>query len=46
MKLRYTTVHETGGMKGRREELTREEIHKFYRLHWESKIYISGVSDD
>ena len=28
MKLRYTTVMETGGMKGRREEITREEIHK------------------
>jgi phenylacetate-coenzyme A ligase PaaK-like adenylate-forming protein len=28
MKLRYTTLMETGGMKGRREEITREEIHK------------------
>jgi phenylacetate-coenzyme A ligase PaaK-like adenylate-forming protein len=28
MKLRYTTVMETGGMKGRQEEITREEIHK------------------
>ena len=28
MKLRHTTVMETGGMKGRREEITREEIHK------------------
>jgi phenylacetate-coenzyme A ligase PaaK-like adenylate-forming protein len=28
MKLRYTTVMETGGMKGRREEITRDEFHK------------------
>jgi hypothetical protein len=28
MKLRYTAIMETGGMKGRREEITREEIHK------------------
>ncbi len=28
MKLRYTTIMETGGMKGRREEITREEVHK------------------
>jgi hypothetical protein len=28
LKLQYTTVMETGGMKGRREEITREEIHK------------------
>ena len=28
MDLRHTTVMETGGMKGRREEITREEIHK------------------
>ncbi len=27
MKLQYTTVMETGGMKGRRHELTREEVH-------------------
>ena len=27
MPLRYTTIMETGGMKGRKEELTREEIH-------------------
>lgn len=29
MKLKYTTVMETGGMKGRREEITREEVHLF-----------------
>jgi Acyl-protein synthetase, LuxE len=28
MQLVYTTVMETGGMKGRREEITREEVHK------------------
>lgn len=27
MPLMYTTIIETGGMKGRREELTREEVH-------------------
>ncbi|MDQ6761931.1 MAG: acyl transferase, partial [Bacteroidota bacterium] len=31
MDLKYTTLMETGGMKGRREELTREEIHKFLK---------------
>lgn len=28
MKLKYTTVMETGGMKGRRKELIREELHQ------------------
>ena len=28
MKLNYTTIMETGGMKGRREELTRTQVHK------------------
>jgi phenylacetate-coenzyme A ligase PaaK-like adenylate-forming protein len=28
MQLRYTIVMETGGMKGRREELTRQEVHR------------------
>ena len=28
MPLEYTTIMETGGMKGRREELTRQEIHE------------------
>ena len=28
MPLRYTTIIETGGMKGRREELTRMEVHE------------------
>ncbi|MEO8765650.1 MAG: acyl transferase [Ginsengibacter sp.] len=31
MKLHYTTVMETGGMKGRREEITRGEIHKILK---------------
>ncbi len=29
MELKYTIVMETGGMKGRREELTRAEVHQF-----------------
>ena len=29
MKLNHTTVMETGGMKGRREEITREEVHSY-----------------
>jgi phenylacetate-coenzyme A ligase PaaK-like adenylate-forming protein len=29
IKLKYTTVIETGGMKGRKEEITREEVHGF-----------------
>ncbi len=28
MQLNYTTVMETGGMKGRREEMTRQEVHE------------------
>lgn len=31
MNLHYTTVMETGGMKGRKEEMTREEIHAILR---------------
>lgn len=31
MRLRHTLVMETGGMKGRREELTREEVHDLLR---------------
>ena len=27
MQLRYTTIMETGGMKGRREEMTRQQLH-------------------
>ena len=29
MHLKYTTIMETGGMKGRRKELTRFEVHNF-----------------
>ena len=29
LKLKYTTVIETGGMKGRKKEITREEVHLF-----------------
>lgn len=28
MQLRYTTIIETGGMKGRRKEMTRQEVHE------------------
>ncbi len=31
MNLMHTTLMETGGMKGRREEITREQIHKFLK---------------
>ena len=31
MELNYTNVMETGGMKGRREEITREEVHGFLK---------------
>lgn len=31
IELTYTTVMETGGMKGRREEITREEVHTFLK---------------
>lgn len=31
MQLKHTIVMETGGMKGRRKELTREEVHEFLK---------------
>ena len=31
MQLKYTTIMETGGMKGRREEMTRNEVHKIIK---------------
>jgi phenylacetate-coenzyme A ligase PaaK-like adenylate-forming protein len=31
IELKYTTVMETGGMKGRKEEMTREEVHNFLK---------------
>jgi hypothetical protein len=30
-KLQHTTIMETGGMKGRREEMTRQEVHTFLK---------------
>lgn len=33
--LRYTTVMETGGMKGRRKEITREEVHARLQTAWD-----------
>jgi hypothetical protein len=34
-RLRNTTVIETGGMKGRRKEITREEVHETLRNAWQ-----------
>ena len=34
MRLEHTTVMETGGMKGRREELTRDEVHRRLKERW------------
>lgn len=31
LKLKYTTIMETGGMKGKREEITREEVHQILK---------------
>jgi acyl-protein synthetase LuxE len=33
--LLYTTVMETGGMKGRRKEITREEVHEILNASWQ-----------
>jgi phenylacetate-coenzyme A ligase PaaK-like adenylate-forming protein len=38
MKLTSTTVMETGGMKGRREELTREQVHEILQLRLGTKV--------
>ena len=35
MKLTNTLVMETGGMKGRREELTRTEVHEILKTQWQ-----------
>ena len=35
MKLKYTILMETGGMKGRREELTRAQVHKILSNNFE-----------
>lgn len=34
MHLQHTIVMETGGMKGRREEMTREQVHSFLKERW------------
>lgn len=34
MRLRHTIVMETGGMKGRREEMTRTEVHDILKHQW------------
>jgi hypothetical protein len=42
MNLHYTTVMETGGMKGRREEITREEVHKILQ----DKLGVSTIHSE
>ncbi len=42
MKMQYTTVMETGGMKGRRKELTREEVHN----HLKQQFGLSAVHSE
>jgi len=42
MKLEYTTVMETGGMKGRRKELTRSEVHELL----EDRLGIAEVNSE
>ncbi len=37
MRLTHTIVMETGGMKGRREELTRTEVHAILKGQWQLK---------
>lgn len=37
MHLKHTIVMETGGMKGRREEWTREQVHSFLKKQWQVK---------
>ncbi len=37
MALKNTIVMETGGMKGRREELTRPEVHEILKKRWQLK---------
>lgn len=36
--LKHTIVMETGGMKGRRKELTREEVHSVLKTAWELDV--------
>jgi phenylacetate-coenzyme A ligase PaaK-like adenylate-forming protein len=35
MRLTHTIVMETGGMKGRKEEMTREEVHAILKKQWQ-----------
>ena len=42
LKLNHTTVMETGGMKGRRKEMTREEVHLFLK----KRLGISSVHSE
>jgi len=35
MQLQHTIVMETGGMKGRREEMTRTEVHEILKRQWQ-----------
>lgn len=42
MKLNYTTVMETGGMKGRRREMVREEVHAILQ----NQLQISAVHSE
>jgi len=35
MQMKHTIVMETGGMKGRKEEWTRGEVHAFLKKHWQ-----------
>ncbi len=42
LKLKHTTIMETGGMKGRREEITREEVHEIIK----QKLGVSVVHSE
>ncbi len=42
MALQHTVVMETGGMKGRREELTRTEVHDILKDRWQ----LSGIHSE
>lgn len=42
LQLRYTAIMETGGMKGRKEEKTREEVHSFLK----EKLGVSVVHSE
>lgn len=42
LKLKHTTIMETGGMKGRREEITREEVHTILK----DKLGVSEIHSE